>query len=132
MAKTFNQLSRELEVETRRNDKRYIGALVITGGFLTGHDTLRHWLPTFHKRIAKGRVIVHNQIAHTKDMPIGLNGFRCWSQKPTSKLVRCKCGWAGIEHYHVKGVGSHKSFTEAEYEKRFGEPVYGPRKEWLQ
>jgi hypothetical protein len=72
-----------------------------------------------------GRVLVHNHIAHTKDMSNGVNGFRFWTQKPNPKLVvRCKCGWGGIEHYHVKGVGSHKSFTRKQLEARLGHPLW--------
>jgi len=29
------------------------------------------------KPLPNGRVLVHNHIAHTKDMPAGLQGFRC-------------------------------------------------------
>jgi hypothetical protein len=70
------------------------------------------------KPLPKGRVLVHNHIAHTKDMPLGLNGFRVWTQKadPMS-LELCRCGWQGVTHYHFKGE-SHKSFTPAQLEKR--------------
>ena len=76
------------------------------------------------KPLPNGRVLVHNHIAHTKDMPAGLEGFRFWTQKAEpSRLVLCECGWQGVTHYHVKGVGSHKSLTHEEYEKRFGHPI---------
>jgi hypothetical protein len=110
----------------RGKDMRYFEPLIFFPATEEDRDSLRWRLPELRK-VPAGRVLVHNHIAHTKDMPIGLHGFRCWTQKPESKLVRCKCGWAGIEHYHVKGPGGHKSFTEAEYEKTFGEPLYGRR-----
>ena len=33
------------------------------------------------KPLPEGRVLVHNHIAHTKDMPAGVHGFRFWTQK---------------------------------------------------
>jgi hypothetical protein len=76
------------------------------------------------KPLPVGYVLAHNHIAHTKDMPVGLNGFRIWTQKAeTEGLELCKCGWQGVVHYHFKG-GSHKSFTRAALEKRFGEKLY--------
>lgn len=54
------------------------------------------------RRIAPGRVLVHNHIAHTIDMESGENGFRCWTW-PKGELPRhfkrCKCGWSGLPHY---------------------------------
>jgi hypothetical protein len=77
------------------------------------HQTPRNQPP-------EGRVLVHNQIAHTKDMPLGLNGFRAWTQKPQpQRLVLCRCGWQGLKHYHIKG-GNHRSFTAAQLEKLCG------------
>ena len=76
------------------------------------------------KPLSVGYVLVHNQIAHTKDMPVGLNGFRIWTQKTEPEALElCKCGWQGVVHYHFKG-GSHKSFTRAALEKRLGEKLY--------
>ena len=61
------------------------------------------------KPLSVGYVLVHNHIAHTKDMPVGLNGFRIWTQKAEPEhLELCKCGWEGVVHYHFKG-GSRKS-----------------------
>ncbi len=74
------------------------------------------------RKLPKGRVLVHNHIAHTKDMPSGVKGFRFWTQKAEpERLVLCKCGWQGLTHYHVNGLGSHKSFTPAQLEKLLGE-----------
>jgi len=76
------------------------------------------------KPLPVGYVLVHNHIAHTKDMPVGLNGFRIWTQKAEPEhLQLCKCGWEGVVHYHVKGT-SHKSFSRAALEKRLGEKLY--------
>jgi hypothetical protein len=33
------------------------------------------------KPLPNGRMLVHNHIAHTKDMPASLQGFRFWTQK---------------------------------------------------
>jgi len=86
---------------------------------------VRHCSSVPRKPLPEGRVLVHNHIAHTKDMPAGVHGFRFWTQKTEpNRLVLCKCGWQGLTHYHVKGVGSHKSFTHAEYQKRFGHPLW--------
>jgi hypothetical protein len=102
--------------------KRYIGPLVTIGYRPPG---LSFYASRLRKNLAKGRVIVHNQIAHTKDMPIGVNGFRCWTQLPNAKLLTlCKCGWGDFEHYHVKGVGTHRSFTREQLEARLGHPLY--------
>ena len=76
------------------------------------------------KPLPVGYVLAHNHIAHTKDMPVGLNGFRIWTQKAETKgLELCKCGWQGVAHYHFKG-GSHKSFSRAALEKHVGEKLY--------
>ena len=59
-----------------------------------------------------------------KDMPVGLNGFRIWTQKAESEVLElCKCGWQGVTHYHFKG-GSHKSFARDALEKSLGEKLY--------
>jgi hypothetical protein len=52
----------------------------------------------------KRRVLVHNHIMHTVGMPIGVNGFRTWTQIKSNKIVHCKCGWAGLPHYRVKAA----------------------------
>jgi len=60
----------------------------------------------FPKSVGKGRVLAHNHVAHTVDMPCGLNGFRCWTwpegEKPRH-FKRCKCGWSGLPHYRLRG-----------------------------
>jgi hypothetical protein len=47
--------------------RRYIGP-ILTFGYQP--PSLSFYSPRLRKHLAKGRVIVHNQIAHTKDMPI--------------------------------------------------------------
>jgi hypothetical protein len=65
---------------------------------------------TIPRSVATGLVLVHNHVQHTVDTPCGLNGFRAWSQTPDEKhLVSCRCGWSGLSHYRVRGVGSGKS-----------------------
>jgi hypothetical protein len=55
---------------------------------------------TVPKSIARGRVLMHNHVRHTADMPCGVNGFRAWTDTeipPRFKL--CRCGWSGLPHY---------------------------------
>lgn len=61
-------------------------------------------------KLPKGRVLAHNQVAHAVDTPHGVNGFRCWTQDIDEKLIRCRCGWRGVEHYRLRGVGSGRSY----------------------
>ena len=55
-------------------------------------------------RIEKGNVLVHNQVLHGVDTPLGLHGFRAWQQAPSKDLEKCTCGWAPQlgTHYRVK------------------------------
>lgn len=61
------------------------------------------------KALAEGRVLVHNHIVPA--MPIGMNGFRAWTQVlDNDRLVVCTCDFAGADlggltHYrvHLKG-----------------------------
>ena len=57
---------------------------------------------TFHipKSVGAGRVLCHNHVQHTIDMPCGLNGFRAWtdSELPPG-FVKCPCGWSALPHY---------------------------------
>jgi hypothetical protein len=55
------------------------------------------------RKLKAGRVLVHNHIVHTKDMPAGVNGFRFWTQKRAHDVVPCKCGWQRVPHYRVCG-----------------------------
>lgn len=59
---------------------------------------------TVPKSIGKGRVLAHNHVRHTIDMPCGVNGFRAWTWARAQKLrhfVRCGCGWSGLPHYRA-------------------------------
>jgi hypothetical protein len=54
------------------------------------------------KSVPPDRVLAHNHIRHTVDMPIGMNGFRAWTWpkgKQPRRFLRCKCGWSGLPHY---------------------------------
>jgi hypothetical protein len=62
----------------------------------------------------RGRVLVHNHVMHTIDMSNGVNGFRCWTQKKAPDLVQCRCGWSGLPHYRIRGLGSDKAYTWAQ------------------
>jgi hypothetical protein len=59
---------------------------------------------TVPKEIPKGKVLVHNQVAHTTRSRTAVNGFRAWFQDRTEDIEPCKCGWAGLPHYRVKGI----------------------------
>jgi hypothetical protein len=61
------------------------------------------------KSVGAGRVLCHNHVQHTVDMPCGANGFRAWTDtKPPAGFVKCPCGWSGLPHYahrdHVKAT----------------------------
>ncbi len=58
---------------------------------------------TVPKKIATGRVLVHNDAKHTRTTPNGVSGFRAWTQLPdTEGLTRCDCGWSGLPHYRLQ------------------------------
>ena len=59
-------------------------------------------LGTIPKSIPAGHVLVHSHLAHAVGQPSGVEGFRAWTQKPSRRLVRCKCGWSGLPHYRVR------------------------------
>lgn len=59
------------------------------------------------RKISQGRVLAHNRVRHTVDMPNGRNGFRCWmwpQGKVSRNFKRCKCGWSGLQHYRLRFV----------------------------
>jgi hypothetical protein len=70
-----------------------------------------------------GRVIVHNQAAHTKDMPCGAGGFRAWTQRSDERVLECPCGWSGLPHYRMTGdpgeciPGSYAEFMRKKMRK---------------
>ncbi|SHG10243.1 hypothetical protein [Bradyrhizobium erythrophlei] len=72
------------------------------------------------KSVGPGRVLCHNHVRHTVDMPCGLNGFRAWTCEAADKpsgFVKCPCGYAGLPHYawreHVK-ASKGRARTHAE------------------
>jgi hypothetical protein len=81
----------------------------------------QRYLERAPRKIPPGRIIVHNHVMHTKDMSLGLNGFRAWTLPEIEltggsgewNLVVCKCGWMGLPHYRVKGLGSGKCVTRS-------------------
>jgi hypothetical protein len=62
-------------------------------------------LPTREPR--NGRVIVHNQVAHTLTQIPGVHGFRAWTQIKDGKCVSCRCGWSGIPHFRYRGMPAY-------------------------
>jgi hypothetical protein len=72
------------------------------------------------RKIPAGRVLAHNRVRHTVDMPNGRNVFRCWTWpqgKVPGNFKRCKCGWSSLPHYRLRfvspRVGSRASEREA-------------------
>ena len=52
------------------------------------------------RSIGPGRVLMHNHVRHTVNMPNGVKGFRAWTDtKPTPGFHKCGCGWSGLPHY---------------------------------
>ena len=43
-------------------------------------------------KLPKRRVLVHNHVKHTVDMPDDLNGFRCWTQDMNNSVELVRCG----------------------------------------
>ena len=56
---------------------------------------------TVPRSVAADRILLHNHVRHTKDMPCGVNGFRAWTQRKGTQgnFKKCHCGWAGLPHY---------------------------------
>jgi hypothetical protein len=55
---------------------------------------------TVPKRIRKDRVLMHNQVRHSRTMEHSENGFRAWTDtKPWRGFKWCGCGWSGLPHY---------------------------------
>jgi hypothetical protein len=72
---------------------------------------------TVPRTVPKGRVLAHNHIRHTVDMPSGANGFRVWSW-PQGKVPKhfktCGCGYAGLPHVaNADHAASYKCETQA-------------------
>jgi hypothetical protein len=83
--------------------------------------TVVHYLNKFTRNLPKGEVLVHNNVVAQFAPPaarmpgeerwgFGYNGFRAWTQKPSDKLVVCKCKMAGANllgmvHYREVGRG---------------------------
>ena len=65
-------------------------------------DEVRYLTRVPRRPLEDGRVLVHNQIAHVKYARSGTRGFRFWSQKLTSDLEPCDCGWQDVAHYRVR------------------------------
>jgi hypothetical protein len=59
------------------------------------------YLAKFPQSIPPGQVLMHNHVRHTVDMPLGLNGFRAWTETapPSDDFKVCQCGWSGLLHY---------------------------------
>ena len=58
---------------------------------------LHKYLNKFPTSIPPGHVMMHNHVRRTIDMPLGLNGFRAWTDTaiPNNNFKPCECGWSG-------------------------------------
>ena len=78
-------------------------------------DTL-NYLSAIPSEVPAGEVLVHNHVkpptdgevakaAEDGEGPLGIRGFRAWTQAPSDKLERCDCVWApeAGPHYRVAG-----------------------------
>jgi hypothetical protein len=71
------------------------------------------------KSIGAGRVLMHNRVRHTIDMPCGVNGFRSWTaRKVTPGFKCCRCGWSGLPHYSASPNYKCETGTWEELEER--------------
>jgi hypothetical protein len=74
----------------------------------------RRYLARVPRTIPSDRVLMHNHVIHTIDMPLGWNGFRAWTDlEPLPDFVKCPFGWSGLPHY------SHREHVEATKGKCF-------------
>src|ERR1700737_3042991 len=93
--------------------------------------TKRRYVQSFRvpQSIGEGRVLCHNHVQHTVDMPCGVNGFRAWTDtEPPLKFVKCPCGYASLPHYawreHVKAVRKNPAWLK----RRYDWTDYGPQR----
>ena len=76
-----------------------------------------NYLSAIPSEVPAGKVIVHNTVKPPTDSevataaeygegPLGIRGFRAWTQAPSDKLERCDCRWApeAGPHYRVAGL----------------------------
>jgi hypothetical protein len=58
------------------------------------------------KQIPKGLTLCHNHIRHEATTKPNTNGFRVWmTNEPPANFVSCSCGWSGLPHLALKGLG---------------------------
>ena len=74
-----------------------------------------HYVGRVPRTIKSGRVLAHNHIVHTIDMPIGCNGFRAWTwakDKVSANFKKCNCGWSGLPPHVAAGAFKCVSWEE--------------------
>jgi hypothetical protein len=73
--------------------------------------TTKRYIPigTTPRTAPPGRIVVHNHVrpAGFPDVPLGLDGFRAWTDVPTPAtyaVIPCRCGWAPhlAQHFRVR------------------------------
>jgi hypothetical protein len=73
------------------------------------------------KSVRRGRVLMHNHVRHSIDMPCGVSGFRAWTDTtPPPGFVMCPCGWSGLPHY---AAYSHVEATRGRCDPRSWEEL---------
>jgi hypothetical protein len=70
----------------------------IPGRLCLGRIPMRHYVKmgTLPKLVHSGRVLMHNHVRHSKDMPCGPNGFRAWTDNMPPRPVSSPAGAAGL------------------------------------
>jgi hypothetical protein len=86
---TARQIEAKLREENRRLDRKLLRKIPAT--------------------LPPGRVVVHNSAvpdAWTPSTPLGLYGFRAWTQIATDEIEECSCQWSSWlgKHYRVAGA----------------------------
>jgi hypothetical protein len=83
---------------------------------------MNKYLNKFPTSVPSGKVMMHNHVRHTIDMPLGLNGFRAWidTAPPNEEFKPCHCGWSNLPHYSVRPdtpcLKAVKGMSKEEYE----------------
>jgi hypothetical protein len=63
---------------------------------------------TVPKKVAAGRVLVHNHMKHKETTPNGVNGFRAWTQLADGEGVTADVGVATLSRAGVRRLKTHR------------------------
>ncbi len=59
-------------------------------------------IPASDGEVPTGHVLVHNHVRPAS--PLGMHGFRAWTQPASDRVVECACGWAPDIDRHFRVV----------------------------